>query len=124
MMDPVHLGRHHDRAQNPVDRLRQKHVSVIEHRGCIEQHLEDQDRQGRRSQSQYHAELDNHGQQDLDRMKPHAGRDIEFEIGMMHPVQAPQRRHGMKQNVLKIDREIKHYHSDDHSGPSRQRQVV
>jgi hypothetical protein len=38
------------------------------------------------------AELDDHRQQDLDRMKSHAGRDIEFEIGMVHPVQAPQHR--------------------------------
>jgi len=31
VMDPVHLGCHHDHAQNPVNRLRQKHVAMVEH---------------------------------------------------------------------------------------------
>ena len=57
-------------------------------------------------------------------MEPPTGCDIEFEIGMVHPVQAPQRRHGMKQYVLKIDREIERDHSDDRSDPTRQRQAV
>jgi len=49
--------RNDDHAQKPVDRLRQSHIAVIEHRGCIEEHLEDQDRHGGRPQGQYHAEL-------------------------------------------------------------------
>src|SRR5438034_4564858 len=57
-------------------------------------------------------------------MEPNTGCDIEFEIGVVHPVQAPQRRHSMKQYVLKIDREIEHGHSDDHSNPRRQPEAV
>lgn len=37
-------------------------------------------------------------------MKAQSGTDIEFEIGMMHPMQAPEAGDGMKEHMLQIDR--------------------
>jgi len=35
-------------------------------------------------------------------METGAGGDIDVEIGVMHPVQAPQHQHGMEQHVLQV----------------------
>ena len=40
-------------------------------------------------------------------MKARPGGHVEIEVGVVHAVQAPQGRHGMKHDVLKIDGEIK-----------------
>ena len=40
-----------------------------------------------------------------------AGGDVEFEVGVMHAVQAPERRHGMEHHVLKVDREVEKHHA-------------
>ena len=85
---------------------RNAHVAVVEHRRGIEQHLEDQHGHGRRAERRDDGELDPHREQDLDRVEARSGRDVELEVGMMHAVQPPQRRHGMEQHVLQVDREI------------------
>jgi hypothetical protein len=63
---------------------------MIEHRGGIEQNLEDQDGDRRRPQRCDYTELDGHRQHELDRMKPHARGHVKVQIGMMHPVHAPE----------------------------------
>ena len=50
--------------------------------------------------------------QDLDRMEAHAGGDVDVEIGMMHPVQPPQHRHFVEDDVLQVDREIERQEAD------------
>ena len=85
---------------------KQPNVTVIEHRGGVQQHLEDQDGDRWRAERGHHPELDHHGQDDLDRMEAQPGRDVEFEVRMVHPVQPPEQRHRVEQHVLKIDREI------------------
>ena len=106
VMHAVHVGRHDDPAQHAVEPRRHAHVAVVEHRGGVEQHLEDQHGDGRRAQRRDHAELDAHRQQDLDRVEARAGRHVELEVGVVHAVQPPQRRHGVEQHVLQVDGEI------------------
>ena len=36
-------------------------------------------------------------------MEAQASGDVELEIGVVHPVQPPQHRHGMEQCVLEVD---------------------
>ena len=48
--------------------------------------------------------------QDLDRVKAHARGHVEFQIGVMHAMQPPQRRHGMKQHMLQVDRKVEKDH--------------
>ena len=46
-------------------------------------------------------------------MKTGAGGDIEIEIGVVHPVQPPKRRHRMDHNMLQIDGEVEQNHGHD-----------
>jgi hypothetical protein len=47
-------------------------------------------------------------------------RHVEFQIGMMHAMQPPQRRHRVKQHVLEVDREIEHEDRNEQRKPIRQ----
>jgi hypothetical protein len=47
------------------------------------------------------------------------GADIDVEIGMMHSVQAPKRWHGMKEHMLKVDREIQEDNGGHYGNPGR-----
>src|SRR5689334_22226970 len=40
------------------------------------------------------------------RMEAHSGGNVGFQIGVMHSMQAPQRRHRMECDVLSIDRQM------------------
>ena len=48
-------------------------------------------------------------------------RDVEFEIGVMHAVQPPQRRHRMEQHVLQVDRKIEDDDRGHDGDPGRKR---
>ena len=113
MVHAVHVRRDDEPAQHAVERLRQAHIAVVEHRGGVEQHLEDQHRHGGRAERGDDAELDAHRQQDLDRVEARAGRHVEVEIGVVHAVQPPERRHGVEQHVLQVDGEIEQDHRGD-----------
>lgn len=110
MVDAVHVRRHNEPAQNAVYFARDTNVRVIEYRCSVEQHFECQNRERRRAHGSDHSELDKHRQQNLDRMKAQPRTNIEFEIGVMHPMQAPEARNGMKEHVLQIDREVEDNH--------------
>jgi hypothetical protein len=71
----------------------------FEHRGRVEEDLECEHRLGGGTEG---GELEQHRRRDLDRMETGAGGDIDVEIGVMHPVQAPQHQHGMEQHVLQV----------------------
>ena len=101
-------------------RCGQPHVAVVEHRGGVEQDFKDQDGDGRRAERRHHAQLDPHRQQNLDRMKAYAGRNIELEVGVVHAMQAPEGRHRMEQNVLEIDGQIEQDDAKRDCRPSRQ----
>ena len=57
---------------------------------------------------------------DFDRVEAQPGGDVDFEIGMMHPMQPPERRHRMEQHVLEIDGEVEDNDRQHHADPARQ----
>ena len=57
-------------------------------------------------------------------MEARAGGDVEIEIGVMHPVQAPQRRHGMEHHVLQPDEKIQNHDRGKHGQPVRDLDVI
>ena len=93
-------------AQDTVKSLRDADVAVIEHRGRVEKDFKNQNRNSRRSQRRDRAKLDRHREQNFDRMKAQAGGHVELEIGMMHPMQPPEGRDRVKEDVLQVDGEI------------------
>ena len=72
VVDPVHLRRDHEPAQDAVEPAGQADVAVVEHRGGVQQHLEDEHGDRRRAERGDGRELDHHRQHDLDRVKAHA----------------------------------------------------
>ena len=46
--------------------------------------------------SPHHGELDEHGEHDLDGVEAHARGHVDVEVGVVHAVQPPQRRHPME----------------------------
>ena len=106
VVHPMHVGRHHQPTQQAVERGRHRHIGMIEGRGRVQHHLEQQHRHHRNAERDHDRDLDSHGNQNLERMEAPAGGDVDVEIGVVHAVQPPQHRHFVEQDVLGIDDEI------------------
>ena len=106
MVDPVHVQGDDYPAQDPGQAEQNAHVTVVEHRGSVQQPLEDQHRDGGRSEHGNHGELSPHREQDLDGVKAQPRGDIELQVGMVHAMQAPEDGDRMEQHMLQIDRQI------------------
>ena len=103
-----------------VEPRRQRHVGVVEHRGGVEQHLEDEHGERRNAERHHRRDLDRQREQDFQRMEAHAGGHVDVEIGVMHAVQPPQHRHVMKDDVLDVDDEIEREEAEHDARPPRQ----
>jgi hypothetical protein len=57
-------------------------------------------------------------------MKTIAGGDIDIKVGVVHPMEAPEDREEMKQQVLQINHEIQGCHSQDGFDPGWQGEDV
>jgi len=97
-MHAMHVRHDHQPSKIAVEPCRDANVAMIEHRGRVQQNLEDEHTE--RPQRNYHAKLDQHRKCDLNRMEACAGGYIEVEVGVMHPVHPPKRGHRMKHHVL------------------------
>ena len=117
-------GRHHDEAQDAIEPERQPHIAVVEERGGVQQDFEDEHGNGWCTEHGDGRELDQHGKKDFAGMKPQSGRHIEFQIGVMHPVQAPQQRHRVKRDMLTVDCEIEQKHGGGYRKPGGQGEDV
>src|SRR5262245_12033646 len=53
-------------------------------------------------------------------MEAQSGGDDEFEVGMMHAMQPPQRGNGMKEDVLEIDRKVEKDDQANNRDPHRE----
>jgi hypothetical protein len=93
---------------------RQADVAVVEHRGGVEHHFEDHHGDHRRPEHADGGELDQHRQNDFQRMKARAGGQVVIQIGVMHSMQPPQQRHGMHHDVLQPDDEVHRDHRQRH----------
>ncbi len=124
MVDTVHVGRHDDEPQERIEAARQGDVGVVEERAGVERDLEDEDGERRRAKRGHHAEFQPHREENLGRMEADAGRHVEFQVGMVHPVQPPEERHGMEEHVLEIDREVERENGDGDGEPAGDREGV
>ena len=120
MVDAVHVGRDDDPAQNAINACREADIAVVEHGGGVQQHFEDQHSKCGRPEGSDYQELDAHRQCDFDRMEAQSRCHVERKVGVMHAMQAPQRRDRVKGPVLKIDREVERQHRQRYCEPRRQ----
>src|SRR6516225_11357378 len=118
-MNAVHVRGYNQPAQRGIEAFGNADVAMVEHGGGVEQQFEHQNSRRGRSKCYNHCELDDHGQQDLDWVETQTGAHIDVEISMVHSVQAPERWHGMKEHMLKVDCEIQEYDRGHDTDPGR-----
>ena len=124
MMNPVHVRRDNEKAQYSVDGGPDAQIAVVEH-GCrVQEHLEDQDGDGRRPERRDNHHLYAQRQRYFQGMKAEACGDVEIEVRVMHAVQPPQCRDHMEQDMLHVYCEIEHDHGYENGEPHRQRNGV
>jgi hypothetical protein len=96
----------------------------LKHQGGIEHYLEDQHGERRHAECCHRRHLDRERQQDFQGMETHAGGHVDIEIGVVHAVKTPQRRHVMEDDVLTVDHEIERDHPERERRPGRQCQQI
>src|SRR5262245_23310763 len=57
-------------------------------------------------------------------MKAQPGGHVEFEVGVMHAMQPPQRRHRVKEHMLEIDRKVEKDDRGNDRDPGRKRDCI
>jgi len=124
MMHPVHVWRHDDEAQNPIERARQRQIGVVEHSATIEDDLEQEHGEGRRSYHEHHHDLPQHRKPNLDRMKSDRRGDVDIAVGVVNLVQAPEDGHFVRDEMLRPDGEIEREQRDHEFEPARPRDLV
>lgn len=59
-----------------------------------------------------------------DGVETNTGGEINIQVGMVHHVQSPERRDGMVQDMLQVDRKIQGEHPNHHFQPGGKIQLV
>jgi hypothetical protein len=57
-------------------------------------------------------------------METDPGGDVEIEVCMMHPVEAPEKRQSVKHGVLEVDNEVEAQDTEDDFHPGREEQII
>jgi len=112
MMNPVHVRGDDEQPQRTIEPRDETQVGVVEHGAYVQQHLEQEHGQRGCPEGADGGELEQHRGKDLRRMKARTRGDVYIEVGMMHAVQAPQKRHSVKDHMLQIDGEVQQEDSD------------
>ena len=68
--------------------------------------------------------FDRGGQDNLKRVKTQPRGHVELKVGVMHAMQPPERRHGMKEHVLQVDGEVQEDDRDHNAPPGRKRDHI
>ena len=89
-MYPMHVRSDHEQSQYPINLFRDVDIAMVEHRHGIQQDLEDDDRKNGRPQQNDGGKLDQHRENNFQGMKSRTGGKVIVQVGVMHPVKAPQ----------------------------------
>lgn len=124
MVDAVHVRGNHNQAQQTIQRSRKFDVAVVEHGTGIQHHLKGEHSLCRCTQKNDRRHFYQHRDDDFQRMKAIAAGDVQIKVGMVHPVQAPQKRGMVEQAVLKIDDEIENDDAEQNLQPEGDVEIV
>ena len=106
----MHIRRDDKKAQHSIDLNRQTDIPVVEHGCSVEHDLEDHHCDGGSAEHENGGKLDQHRDYNFARMKTQPRRNVEFQIRVMHPMQPPEERNSVEQQVLAVDRQIEQKH--------------
>jgi len=112
------------RRPRTVEPSRQRDIGMVEHGAGVEDHLEQEHRQGRSAKRHHHHDLPQHGERDLDGVKPHRRGHVDVAIGVMHLVQAPEQRNFVRGQMLHPDGKVEHQERHHHLDPFRPGDLV
>jgi len=109
MVHAMHVRRNDHEPEQPVRRLGYPQIRVAPERSRIQHDLEHDDARHRRAEHSDGGGLEPCRQQELDGVKAHAGRHVQFRVGVVDAVQSPERGERVKQHVLQVDREVEEH---------------
>ncbi len=112
MMHAMHIGRDDEETEHTISDQGKTEVGVIKHGTDIQEHLEREHRQRRCPKGADGRALEQHGEENLPRMKPRTRGDVYIDVGVVHTMQAPEDRHRVKQHMLQVDGEIQQEDGD------------
>ena len=118
-MHPVHVRCDDEKSKCLIDSRGNADVGVVEHCRRVQGNFENQHRDGRHPQQNDKSELDGHGHQNFQRMKPQACGDVKILIRVMYQVQPPEKRHKVENHMLNVDRQIQQQYGYQHDKPGR-----
>ena len=116
-MHAMHVRRHDEDPQHPVEPGGKRDVGMIEHGAGVEDHLEQEHGEGRGAERDHHGDLPQHGERDLDRVEAHRRGHVDVAVGVMHLMQPPEDRHLVRDEMLKPDGEVEHEQRDQDFQP-------
>jgi len=116
-MYTVHIRCHDDETQQPVEGQGEFEVAVAEHGGTVKDNFKNQNGKGRRSEEIDDPELDDHREDDLQRVKTDPGGEIEIQIAVVNHVEPPQRGCEVKEDMLEVDEKIEDDNARDDGQP-------
>ena len=113
MVNSMHVRRHDDAPQQPVDARRHDDVAMVEDRHDGGQDRHGKDRQRRRAETADHDQFRTTDEQVLERMVTDGGCAVDVELRMMDLVHAPKKRRRVRQPVEQVSRAVDREHRDD-----------
>ncbi len=81
-------------------------IGMAEDRRDAQQDFEGDGRCAGRTQQDHRDELDTQGEQRLQRVEAHTGRDIELDVSVVGAMQPPEQRDTMQEPMVAVDRQI------------------
>ncbi len=105
----MHVRGDDEQPGNSIETQWHVDVSVVEHRSAVQEHLEDHYRKEWGTKRGYDGYLYYRGDYNLHGMEAKPGSDVEVQVGVVHHVEAPEKRHRMEHDVLKIYHEVQHH---------------
>ena len=124
MVDAVHIGGDDEQPEQAVEPHPQADVPMAEHRGPVQQDLEDDNRQGGNAEGRHRRKFDQRGEEDLQGVKPQPRGDVYVEIGVVHTVEAPEEGERVKQHMLEVDDQVEQQDADQDRRPEWHGQMV
>ena len=120
MMHSVHFRGNQEKAQHPIDRLREANIAMIEKAGGIEENLKENHSQWTNCQNKNRPDLDAHRKEDFQGMEANPGGGVKIEVRVVHHVQAPKDGESMEHGMLQIDYKIEKHYADKDNQPMGQ----
>ena len=109
VVDAVHVGGYEDEAQPTLGARGEAEIGVVEHGEAVEEDFKGDDGEEGRAEKDDYRGFYGEGEEDFQRVKAQGGGGVQFGVGVVHAVNAPQGGDGVEEAVLPVDGEVQDY---------------